>query len=461
MKKNWIQVVTLALLGAFLLIGTVLAQGPPKENITAGTYESADTVDGNLPILFNAETNPIGNAFLLDGSWSGTRYRDQLLEYAQGIYDELEAAFDSAAEQYENVTFDYWDPKTGQTWEETHLCASFTTELERGTAASIEDALLQAQNSTEQYDAEISRAWLAFTYDHPQYFWIRYNGNGGATWRVSGNTYVVSAYFYYVINENDYQTSDSRAQDQAKIKQKVETLCANCENLSTVGKLAYFDNWLAANNAYNRAAGDDGYEEYNPNYMEDTGDKPWSVISALLEDEHPVCEGYSKAFQLLCHEIDVPCVTISGSGHMWNAVQVDGQWYYMDCTWNDPTPDRNYSSRTYFLSGIFTDSGHGIEQEFSYPPADSAYFSNPDWSLSKETVKGYATGTNGNKYWMALYDVNGKMLKLRECDSISWGASQTRVIPPEFDDSILNAAVSGKVFQVGADWKPQTTASPF
>ena len=41
--------------------------------------------------------------------------------------------------------------------------------------------------------------------------------------------------------------------------------------------------------------------------------------------------------------LGIPCVRISGTanggGHAWNAVKLDGEWYQVDVTWDDPIPD--------------------------------------------------------------------------------------------------------------------------
>ena len=63
-----------------------------------------------------------------------------------------------------------------------------------------------------------------------------------------------------------------------------------------------------------------------------------------------VCEGYACAAKLLLNEFGVESdiemgMCRNGGGHAWNLVKVDGNWYQMDVTWNDPSPDRH----TYFL----------------------------------------------------------------------------------------------------------------
>lgn len=35
--------------------------------------------------------------------------------------------------------------------------------------------------------------------------------------------------------------------------------------------------------------------------------------------------------------------------HAWNQVQLDGKWYYIDCTWDDPTGG-GHERTTYYLN---------------------------------------------------------------------------------------------------------------
>ena len=40
---------------------------------------------------------------------------------------------------------------------------------------------------------------------------------------------------------------------------------------------------------------------------------------------------------------------ISNSEHIWNLVYLDGKWYHLDLTWDDPISDVNINRDTYFL----------------------------------------------------------------------------------------------------------------
>lgn len=68
-------------------------------------------------------------------------------------------------------------------------------------------------------------------------------------------------------------------------------------------------------------------------------------LEGVLTDEnyYAVCDGMSKAYSLLCNMEGIPCMRVVGmatgegvsGGHAWNKVQVDGEWFIVDCTWGD------------------------------------------------------------------------------------------------------------------------------
>ena len=74
----------------------------------------------------------------------------------------------------------------------------------------------------------------------------------------------------------------------------------------------------------------------------------------VSKDNLAVCDGYAKAFLLLCEKAGIPCVVVFGTAvdtvgnHAWNYVKMDdGKWYAIDVTWNDNGKKDN----PYFLMG--------------------------------------------------------------------------------------------------------------
>ena len=90
-----------------------------------------------------------------------------------------------------------------------------------------------------------------------------------------------------------------------------------------------------------------------------------NLYGALVERQ-AVCDGYALAYKYLANGLGMDCVVITGSAyedkagyqqgmsqlqslnaqqimqwdsgyrHAWNAIQIDGHWYYTDVTYNDP-----------------------------------------------------------------------------------------------------------------------------
>lgn len=65
----------------------------------------------------------------------------------------------------------------------------------------------------------------------------------------------------------------------------------------------------------------------------------YNAYDALINGTS-VCTGYTECFQTFMDMLGIPCISISGIAnnepHIWNAVELDGDWYHVDVTWDDP-----------------------------------------------------------------------------------------------------------------------------
>lgn len=66
-----------------------------------------------------------------------------------------------------------------------------------------------------------------------------------------------------------------------------------------------------------------------------------------------LCEGYAKAFALLCNKVGIENLFVTGSyngeDHLWNMVKLDGNWYNIDTTWDDPPYDGEEKNPDYYI----------------------------------------------------------------------------------------------------------------
>ena len=97
----------------------------------------------------------------------------------------------------------------------------------------------------------------------------------------------------------------------------------------------------------------------------------------------PPKERVAKAFELLCTVNDVECMYITGEtdeAHGWNLVCINGIWYHVDVTWDDPVDYNesgertfeNYMSHAYFnvSDEVIAQDGHTWDKSY-YPAANS------------------------------------------------------------------------------------------
>lgn len=111
-----------------------------------------------------------------------------------------------------------------------------------------------------------------------------------------------------------------------------------------------------------------------------------SAYGALVNGE-AACEGYSKAAKLLLDMAGIESSVVSGISrgfdgeydpHMWNAVKINGNFYYLDCTWDDPVSNdgAEYVTYTYFnVSDDMISSTHSdISQDFGCDSTEENYY---------------------------------------------------------------------------------------
>ena len=75
-------------------------------------------------------------------------------------------------------------------------------------------------------------------------------------------------------------------------------------------------------------------------------------VVGVVEKVGAVCEGYAKTFQLVCDYCNIPSLIATGTSfnqdHAWNVVQIGGDWYWVDVTWDDaPTTGNIFFSGAY------------------------------------------------------------------------------------------------------------------
>ena len=110
-----------------------------------------------------------------------------------------------------------------------------------------------------------------------------------------------------------------------------------------------------------------------------------SMVEGVFVEKKAKCSGYARAFKLLLEKAGIESVLIHGTAtdydgktvkHMWNAVKLDGNWYFTDITWDDPVSDdgAQICRHTFFnMNAEMLNRTHS-EYSFTYSCTDSTLY---------------------------------------------------------------------------------------
>lgn len=80
-------------------------------------------------------------------------------------------------------------------------------------------------------------------------------------------------------------------------------------------------------------------------YSDDSQDLYKSTIYGALCGGTSACEGYAKTAKYIFDKLGIECFVMTGNStppgavtqsHMWNVIKIDGEYYHLDLTWDDP-----------------------------------------------------------------------------------------------------------------------------
>ena len=238
-------------------------------------------------------------------------------------------------------------------------------------------------------EAEIADYIRYVTYGHPELFYIT-NSMGYSI----SDGYVTTIYPQY----DDRFTKDSIGTFIETFESVCETIVAGIPDGSTTEeKLLYIHDYIVTHCEY-----------------DSTSTKRTAYDCLVLGSA--VCDGYSRAFLYLCSlaRLDVHVIISENLDHSWNAARVKNSvtigsnlaYYYIDCTWDDPS---NFKNRSHCLHDEFL-----IQKSLCYsghenaPRNGSDAHKTSDW-VTESGVNAYAkfvtndfyeTGSNG--WWTKL-----------------------------------------------------------
>ena len=112
------------------------------------------------------------------------------------------------------------------------------------------------------------------------------------------------------------------------------------DNMSTKDKIKVMHDAIINKTKYDQVRADTNNSKYDS-----------ARIQGVLYDHYAICSGYTDMMAVVLSKLNIPNFKIASEEHVWNAVYVDGKWYHLDLTWDDPitTSGRNVLLHDYFL----------------------------------------------------------------------------------------------------------------
>lgn len=147
---------------------------------------------------------------------------------------------------------------------------------------------------------------------------------------LNSNGTVTEVYPYRISDDEEIQCKQKAIDaEYEKIKAMIDDSMTPLQQILTV------HDYIAAN------------YEYDTIVFTDERDNAIRTLDRMVEEKKGVCQGYSYLFKYVLdklnaeYDLGIECVTVPSNAcnHMWNKVKLDGEWYNVDVTHDDPIPD--------------------------------------------------------------------------------------------------------------------------
>lgn len=168
----------------------------------------------------------------------------------------------------------------------------------------------------EVQEEDLKDVFTAVLYDNPDMFWVDYEYD----YMVYSDSVAFSP--KYRLTEDEVKTMKDSVND------KIDEIMTEVNKLdSDYEKELYIHDYIIENT------------EYDISTLEKMGDTVYSV----LVSGKSICEGYARTVQILLDKLGIENYLVTGDTesdgeilpHMWNIVNIDGDNYHLDVTWDD------------------------------------------------------------------------------------------------------------------------------
>ncbi|MDO4996617.1 MAG: hypothetical protein Q4E69_05510 [Bacilli bacterium] len=133
-----------------------------------------------------------------------------------------------------------------------------------------------------------------------------------------------------------------KEEDIVLVNTKVDTLYTSLVNSSFDDKtnIKVIHDYIINNTKYDSKRAHENILDYKSN-----------IAYGTLLEGYAVCGGYSDAMAIFLDRMGIKNFKVASADHVWNALELDGVWYNLDLTWDDPvvSDGSDYLDDSYFL----------------------------------------------------------------------------------------------------------------
>lgn len=315
--------------------GSTASEASLSQASTTDVAEIADATRNTMPGL------NVGDVASKPTIQSGT----ELTEDQASQYDEESRAFTTLPKdsllKNDADSFFYEDALTGDAAVVYETLKAVAQDPQNaGRPAAVTSTI---DPSSDEFNDYILTALLALTYDHPEFFWLY------PSWMETG-----PEWYYYQRSNGDWMvyfelsdTYENYEDEMNKFNDATQEFLADIDTSKSDQEIA--------RQIHDKLVDQVTYDtEVAERSDSDGSDLAHTAYGALVEDSsgnahHAVCDGYALAYEYLLQQCGINANVVVGEGgnssssggHAWNQIELGGDWYETDATWDDTGTTRD------------------------------------------------------------------------------------------------------------------------
>ncbi len=213
-------------------------------------------------------------------------------------------------------------------------------------------------------------ALTAVIYDFPEFFWLNGYVKANAEYQTgsaNGNVTVTMGIY-------DYWNDSNLPEARKTFNEKLDALWKDAREVR--------DYWERIKFVHDAIIDMTSYDQESY----ELGDAADAMMDAYSNSAYgplvegvALCGGYAKLFELVMNRLGYVCEYITGTAdggpHAWNLLWLDGEYYHVDVTWDDPDREDGMRLYNYFcVNDAMIEKTHTADSEYKDVKASSTKY---------------------------------------------------------------------------------------